>query len=105
MKQLIWVHIVVACISLVSLIRVTITRHVFIFINIFQVEQVSAVKFDKGYEKNISFLVMPNLQKFEKKSWKIWLGSLKQEKVWNRKYVSFFFQTEILQFTNVGKFK
>ena len=58
----------------VSLIRVTITRHV--FINIFQVEQFSAVKFDKGYEKNISFLVMPKSQKvwkqFEKSDWAPW---------------------------------
>ena len=50
----------------VTLIMVTITRHV--FINIFQTECISAVKFDTGYEKNMSFLVIPypNLQKFEK---------------------------------------
>ena len=48
----------------VSLIMVTITTH--IFINIFQTKQFSVVKFDMGYEDNISFLVIPNLQKFEK---------------------------------------
>ena len=44
-----------------SLIMVTITRHV--FINTFQTEHFSAVKFAMGYEKNMSFLVLPNLQK------------------------------------------
>ena len=45
---------------------VTITRHV--FINIFQTEHFSAAKFAiaMGYEKNMSFLVIANLQKFEK---------------------------------------
>ena len=45
---------------------VTITRH--IFIDIFQTEHISAVKFDMGYDENMSFLVTyQNLQKFEKK--------------------------------------
>ena len=47
---------------------VTLTRHV--FINIFQTEHFSAVKFDMGYhgyEKNMGFLGYQNLQKFEKK--------------------------------------
>ena len=39
------------------------TRHV--FINIFQMEHFSAVKIDIGYEKNMSFLVIP-------KSLKVW---------------------------------
>ena len=39
------------------LIMVTTTRHV--FINIFQTEPLSPVKFDMGYEKNMSFLVIP----------------------------------------------
>ena len=39
----------------VSLIMVTITRQV--FINIFQTEYFSGVKFAMGYEKNMSFLV------------------------------------------------
>ena len=41
----------------VSLIMVTITRSV--FIDIFQMEHISAVKFDKGYGENISILMMP----------------------------------------------
>ena len=40
----------------VSLIMVTITRH--IFINIFQAECFSAVKFVMGYEKNMVFLLI-----------------------------------------------
>ena len=49
----------------VSLIMDNITRH--IFISIFQMERFSGVKFPMGYEKNMSFLVIQNLQKFEKK--------------------------------------
>ncbi len=45
----------------VSLIMVTITSH--IFINIFQTVHISAVKFDSGNEKNISFLLIPKSQK------------------------------------------
>ena len=45
----------------VSLIMVTITRH--IFIDIFQTEHFSAVKFAMGYEKNISFLVIAKIFK------------------------------------------
>ena len=40
----------------VRLIMVTITMNV--FINIFKMEQFTAVKFVMGYEKNISFLVI-----------------------------------------------
>ena len=40
----------------VSLIMVTITRHV--FINIFQTEHFLAVKFSMGYVKNMTFLVI-----------------------------------------------
>ena len=61
----------------VSLIMVTITRHV--FINIFQTEHFSSVKFAMGYEKNImSFLVIAKCLNFEeKKVEKIGLGSFK----------------------------
>ena len=60
----------------VSLIMVTIfTRH--IFINIFQTERFSAVKFAMGYEKNMSFLVIAKSPKVWKKSKKIGLGSFK----------------------------
>ena len=44
---------------------VTITRH--IFINIFQTERFSAVKFSMGYDKNMSFFVIPKLPKVWKK--------------------------------------
>ena len=57
----------------VSLIMVTITRHV--FINNAQTEHFSAVEFTMGYGKNTSFLVIANLQKFEK-SWKDRTGLL-----------------------------
>ena len=50
----------------------TITGH--IFIHIFQMEHSSSVKFDISYEKNMNFLVVPNLQKLVKKL-KIGLGS------------------------------
>ena len=51
---------------------VTITRH--IFINIFQAECFSAVKFAMGYEKNMGFFVIPKLLKVWKKVEKIGLG-------------------------------
>ena len=51
----------------VSLIMVTITRH--IFINIFHIEHFSAVKFAMGYEKNMSILVIAKPPKARKKSW------------------------------------
>ena len=44
---------------------VTITRHV--FVNIFQTEHFSAVKFAMGYEKNMSFLLIPKSQEVGKK--------------------------------------
>ena len=40
---------------------IAITRH--IFINILQTEHFPAVKFDKGYEKNMNFLVIPMIPK------------------------------------------
>ena len=58
----------------VSLIMVTITRH--IFINIFQTENISTVKFDTGYEKKlIAILVIPKSPKVLKNALKnrIWL--------------------------------
>ena len=59
----------------VSLIMVTITRH--IFLNIFQTEHFSSVKFAMGYEKNMSFPVIPKSPKVWKKVKKIRLGSFK----------------------------
>ena len=59
----------------VSSIMVTIIWH--IFINIFQTKNISAIKYDTGYEKNIwAFLWLQNLQKFDKKSKKIWWAPL-----------------------------
>ena len=58
-------YIAVAYILLCKLIMVTITRH--ILIDIFQTERCSAVKFAMGYEKNISFLVIPKSPKAWKK--------------------------------------
>ena len=60
----------------VSLIMVTITRYDFIIF--FQTEHISAVEFDMGYEKNMSFLVIPKSPKsLKKKVEKIGLGSFK----------------------------
>ena len=59
----------------VSLIMVTITRH--IFINIFQTEHFSAVKFAMGCKKNMIFFCDSSLQKFEKKLKRLDLASLK----------------------------
>ena len=59
----------------VSLIMVTTTRH--IFINIFKMECLSAVKFAMGYEKNMSFHVIPKSPKVLKKVEKIGLGFFK----------------------------
>ena len=52
---------------------VTITNH--IFINVFQMECVSAETFAKGHEKNMSFLVIPKCPEVEEKVEKIGLGS------------------------------
>ena len=49
----------------VSLVTVTITRHIFIII--FQMECFSPVKFAIGYEKNMSFLVNTKISKSLKK--------------------------------------
>ena len=54
---------------------VTITRHV--FIDFFQTKHFSAVKFYMGYEKNMSFHVIPKYPKVWKKVEKIRLGSSK----------------------------
>ena len=59
----------------VSLIMVTITRHV--FINIFQTAHFSAVKFAMSYENNMSFLVVVKSPKVWKKVEKIGLGFFK----------------------------
>ena len=69
--QINFVYIAVAYILLCKLNYgyVTITRHV--FINIFQTEHFSAVKFAMGYEKNMSFLVIG-------KSPKVWKKKLKR---------------------------
>ena len=57
-------------------IMVTVTSH--ICINIFQTECFSAVKFAMGYEKNMSFLVVPkSLKIWKKKIEKIRLDSFK----------------------------
>ena len=68
-------YISVACISYcVSLIMVTITRH--IFINIFQMEHFSAVKFDMGYEKKHELSYDSKISKSLKKNWKDRTGLL-----------------------------
>ena len=59
---------------------ITITRD--IFINIFQMEHISAVKFDMGYEKNMSLLVIPKSPKVWKKSWKNPTGFSNTEHLW-----------------------
>ena len=57
------------------MIMVTITRH--IFSDFFQTKHFSAVKFYMGYEKNMSFHVIPKSPKVWKKVEKIGLGSFK----------------------------
>ena len=57
------------------MIMVTITRH--FFIDFFQTKHFSAVKFYMGYEKNMSFHVIPKSPKVLKKVEKIGLGSFK----------------------------
>ena len=93
--QAIWMYqaisyIVVAYILLWSLIMVTIkTRH--IFINISQTEHFPAVKFDMGYEKNMSFLVIPKSPNLWKKVEKTGLGSFNWSITYNfrAEYASF----------------
>ena len=62
-------YIAVGYILLCKLNYGYITKH--IFINIFQTEYFSTVKFDMGYDKNVSFLVISKslivLKKVEKK--------------------------------------
>ncbi len=62
----------------VSLIMVTITSH--IFINIFQTVHFSAVKFDRGNEKNMSFFLIPKSPKVSEKSEAIGPGTFKFNK-------------------------
>ena len=71
---------------------VTITRHV--FINIFQTEHVSSVKFAMDYEKNVSFFVIGKSPKVWKKSWKDRMGSFKLH--YNFSFLSWLSQVEIL---------
>ncbi len=61
----------------VSLIMVTITSH--IFINIFQPVHFSAVKFTRGNEKNMNFVLIPKSLKVWKKSETVGLGSFKSD--------------------------
>ena len=70
-------YIAVAYILLFKL-TVTITRHMHVFINIFQTKHFSAVKFTMGYKKNMSFLVVTKSSKIGKKVEKIGLGSFKR---------------------------
>ena len=51
------------------IIMVTVIRH--IFINFFQTEHFSAVKFAMGYERSMSFLVIPKSLKLRKSDWAI----------------------------------
>ena len=57
------------------MVTITGVRH--IFINIFQMEQFSAVKFAMSYEKNMSFLVIAKSPEVWKEVYKIGLSSLK----------------------------
>ncbi len=59
----------------VSLIMVTITSH--IFTNIFRMVHFSAVKFTRGNEKNMSFLLIPKSPKVWEKSEGIGPGTFK----------------------------
>ena len=61
------------CVSLIYM--VTITRYV--FINIVQTEHFPAVQFDLGYEKNMSFRVIPKSPKVWKKVRKLDSDSFK----------------------------
>ena len=56
-KAILYIAVAYYCVHLfTSLIMLTITRHG--FMNIFQMEHFTAVKFAMGYEKNMSFLVI-----------------------------------------------
>ena len=85
--QAVWMYgailyFAVAYLTVLSLIMVTITRH--IFINIFWTEHFLAVKFWMGYQKSMSFLVIAESWKVWKKFEKIGLGSfnLPRCKLW-----------------------
>ena len=66
----------------VSLVVVAIARH--IVTNIFQMGRFSAVKFAMGYEKNMSFLVIPKSPEVWKKVEQIGLGFFEEcmERLW-----------------------
>ena len=51
-------------------------NQVYIFIDIFHTGHFSAVKFVMGYEKNMSFLVLPKSPKVRRKKKKVALGLL-----------------------------
>ena len=79
--QAVWMYkailyIAATYILLCKIIMLTITKHV--FINLFQTEHFSAVKFAMGYKKNTSFLVIAKSHKAwkKKKSWKDRTGIL-----------------------------
>ena len=72
-KQFLILQLPIPC--CISLIMVTITRHV--FIDIFQTEHFATVKFAMDYEKNVSFLVMPKSPNVGKKVQKIRRDSFK----------------------------
>ena len=66
---------------IISLIMVTITKH--IFINIFQTEHFSGVRFAMGFEKNMGLLVIAKSPKvWKKKLEKIGLGSFNKPPRW-----------------------
>ena len=46
-------------------------------------EHILAVKYDMGYEKKMSFLVIPKSPKVFKKRWKIKLGCFKMKLIFN----------------------
>ena len=100
-------YIAVAYSWCVSLIMVTITRH--IFINISQTEHFSAVKFAIGYEKNMSFLVIAKSPKVWQKGWKDRTGLLFMSdvaiEIWMIYYLSKILPVEFLKiFFTYGKF-
>ena len=59
-----------------GLLKVHVISYFFLkFINIFQTQRFSAIKFYLGYEKNMSFIVILQSQQVGKKVEKIGLGS------------------------------
>ena len=84
-SQAVWVYEAILYIAVaynwagLSVIMVTITRHV--FINTFQTERFSAVKLVLCYEKNMSSFVIPKSPKVWQKCEKIGLGFFKDSKM------------------------